>query len=63
MNFGHIFEYSRFEVVPTYKSIIYHDCIMTGSGNTYTHIELDPSDGTLTYYKNGVSKGKRWLTS
>ena len=62
MNFGHIFEYSRFDFSDT-GSIVYYDCVMNESGNFYTHIELNYSEGTLTYYANGVNKGKRWLTS
>jgi len=59
-NFGTIFEYKDWTMHE--KTIVYSSCTMHVSGVYYTHIELDPSDGTLTYYKNGVHCGKRWIS-
>jgi hypothetical protein len=61
-NFGNLFEYSRFETTDS-GTIVYYDCSIIPTDMFYTHVELDPSDGTLTYYTNGVSRGKRWLTA
>jgi hypothetical protein len=61
-NFGNLFEYSSCDMSDS-GTIVYSNCTLNPSDMFYTHIELDPSDGTLTYYKNGVNKGKRWLTS
>jgi|694.fasta_scaffold00501_29 hypothetical protein len=58
--FGNLFAYQ--EYVMHKSTIVFHSCTMVESATYYTHIELDPEDGTLTYYKNGVHSGKRWIS-